>query len=220
MGMKMNQRLLSHRILRSAMAVSLASAMILPALAGKERKRDKSHGNSAIRIENFGRVNDHIYRGGQPEGDDYRQLAALGVKTILDLRGDVERDSKFESERAGLRYINLPMKSKEYPQSDTATRFLEIVNNQANWPVYVHCAGGRHRTGSMIAVYRMVMDHWTVDQAYNEMKRYDFYTSWGHSCYKDYVYDYYRDLSRQPNRLVPATSETHFGGNVQPNPQI
>ena len=86
---------------------------------------------------------------------------------------------------------------KEYPQADAAQRFLEIVNDQTNWPVYVHCAGGRHRTGSMIAVYRMTVDHWTLDQAYAEMKKYDFYTSGGHGCYKDYVNDYYRDLQAQ-----------------------
>ena len=48
----------------------------------------------------------------------------------------------------------------------------------------------------MIAVYRMSMDNWTVNQAYNEMKDYDFYTSWGHGCYKDYVFDYSRDIAR------------------------
>jgi tyrosine-protein phosphatase SIW14 len=215
--MKMNQRLLSRQILWSAMAVLLALTMILPAVAGKDRKRETARGNATVDIENFGQVNDHIYRGGQPKGGNYRQLAVLGVKTILDLRGDAEQDSKAESESAGLRYINLPMKPKRYPQGDTATRFLEIVNNQANWPVYVHCAGGRHRTGAMLAVYRMTMDQWTVDQAYNEMKKYDFYTSWGHGCYKDFVYDYYRDLSRQPSRLVKSASETVSGGPAQRN---
>jgi protein tyrosine/serine phosphatase len=148
----------------------------------------------AAEIENFGKVNDHFYRGSQPEGRNYEQLAALGVKTIVDLREETDREERASAERAGLRYINLPMKDKSYPQAGAAPRFLEVVNNQANWPIYVHCAGGRHRTGVMTAVYRMSVDGWNIEQAYREMKQFDFYTSWGHGCYKDYVYDYYRDL--------------------------
>jgi protein tyrosine/serine phosphatase len=167
--------------------------MIVPAFAKKDRKRNAARGAAAVTIDNFGQVNDHIYRGGQPKGVHYRQLVVLGIKTVLDLRGDAEPDSKTDAEQAGLQYINLPLEPKRYPQAYAATRFLEIVNEQANWPVFVHCAGGRHRTGAMIAVYRMAMDHWTVDQAYKEMKQYDFYTFGGHGCFKEYVYDYSRN---------------------------
>jgi protein tyrosine/serine phosphatase len=176
--------------------------MIAPAFAKKDRKRNAARGNTAVTINNFGQVNDHIYRGGQPKGDQFRQLAVLGVKTVLDLRSDAEPDSKTETEQAGMQYINLPLEPKRYPQADAATRFLEVVNDQANWPVFVHCAGGRHRTGAMVAVYRMEMDHWTVNQAYNEMKQYDFYTSGGYGCFKEYVYDYSR------NKQLDVASES------------
>jgi protein tyrosine/serine phosphatase len=151
-----------------------------------------------VDIENFGKVNDHFYRGAQPKGRNFEQLAALGVKTVVDLRQDTESGARTDTERAGMRYINLPMKEKSYPTAETAVRFLETVNNKANWPVYVHCAGGRHRTGVMTAVYRMSVDGWDIDKAYKEMKQFDFYTSWGHGCYKDYVYDYYRELKARP----------------------
>jgi protein tyrosine/serine phosphatase len=82
---------------------------------------------------------------------------------------------------------------KRYPQPDAAQRFLEIVNDQSIWPVYVHCAGGRHRTGAMIAVYRITIDGWDMDRAYQEMKDYGFYTRLGHGCYRDYVNNYYRN---------------------------
>jgi hypothetical protein len=59
----------------------------------------------------------------------------------------------------------------------------------------------------MTAVYRMSVDGWGIDRAYQEMKRYDFSTSWGHGAYKDYVYDYYRDLQAQAQRqrIAPAS---------------
>jgi len=188
--------------------IALICAITLTASAIPDHKRAAGD-RAAVDIENFGKVNDHFYRGAQPKGRNYEQLSTLGIKTIVDLREDARDDARSATERAGMRYINLPMKEKSYPQADTATRFLQIVNDQANWPVFVHCAGGRHRTGVMTAVYRMAVDGWGVDQAYQEMKRYDFSTSWGHGCYKDYVFDYYHDLQAQSlrQRIAPTRSD-------------
>src|SRR5262245_65166769 len=107
----------------------------LTAFAGTNPKQEITQGSAPATVENFGQVNDHIYRGGQPNRDSYRQLAAIGIKTVVDLRGDSERDSRALVEGAGLRYINLPMAPKLYPQPDAAQHFLEIVNDQSNWPV-------------------------------------------------------------------------------------
>jgi len=192
----------------AATAGALICAITLTASAIPDHKRTAGD-RASVDIENFGKVNDHFYRGAQPKGRNYEQLAALGIKTIVDLREDAKDDARSATERAGMRYFNLPMKEKSYPQAETAARFLQIVNDQANWPVFVHCAGGRHRTGVMTAVYRMAVDGWGVDQAYQEMKRYDFSTSWGHGCYKDYVFDYYRDLQAQSQkqRIAPTRSD-------------
>jgi uncharacterized protein (TIGR01244 family) len=191
----------------AATAAALICAITLTAGAIPGHKRTAGD-HVGVDIENFGKVNDHFYRGAQPKGRNYEQLAALGIKTIVDLRDDAEDDARSATERAGMSYINLPMREKSYPQADTAERFLTIVNDQANWPVFVHCAGGRHRTGVMTAIYRMAVDGWGIDQAYREMKQYDFSTSWGHGCYKDYVYDYYRDLlaQSQRQRIAPTRS--------------
>ena len=41
-----------------------------------------------------------------------------------------------------------------------------------------------------VAVYRFNVNHWTYDQAYAEMKDYDFYTRFGHGDLKTFVGDY------------------------------
>ena len=71
--------------------------------------------------------------------------------------------------------------------------FLNVVNDPVNWPVYVHCKGGRHRTGHMTAIYRITHDGWTADQAYEEMKKYDFNDSifGGPSGQKKFVFEFY-----------------------------
>ena len=96
----MKQRSHVYQIFQFAMVIALACSMIVPAFAKKDRKRNAALGNAAVTINNFGQVNDHIYRGGQPKDVEFRQLAVLGIKTVLDLRGDAEPDSKTEAEHA------------------------------------------------------------------------------------------------------------------------
>ena len=160
-----------------------------------EKANSKASG-SAVGVENFGQVTDFYYRGGQPRGDEYSQLATIGIKTIIDLRDDPKDYAKALTEQAGMKYINLPLNDKDYPPPDAASKFLSLVNDRENWPVYVHCAGGRHRTGAMTAVFRMTVQGWDAGRAYEEMKDYDFYTRFGHKDMKRFVFDYYRGLKQ------------------------
>lgn len=169
------------------------SATIISSASSGDKSSKKSS-DSEIEVNNFGKVTDFFYRGAQPKEDEYGQLASLGVKTIIDLRDDPKDYAEVTAKQLGLKYINLPMSDKDYPSSDAADKFLSVVNDKANQPVFVHCAGGRHRTGAMIAVFRMKMQGWNVEQAYEEMKDYDFYTRWGHKAMKKYVFNYYREL--------------------------
>src|SRR5262245_36903400 len=147
--------------------VSLTTA----SFASSEHNKGKnSQGEILCDVNNFGKVTDFYYRGAQPEKEEYSQLAKLGIKTIVDLRTDPKDFAKETAERAGLKYINMPMSDSSYPTADLAPKFLSIVNDQENWPVYVHCAGGRHRTGAMTAVFRMRMKGWDADGEDDMMK--------------------------------------------------
>ena len=78
------------------------------------------------------------------------------------------------AEALGMRYVNIPMIAKKYPTAEATETFLRVVNDPETGKFYVHCAGGRHRTGAMGAVYRFQFYNWTFDQVYKEMKQYDF----------------------------------------------
>ena len=152
---------------------------------------------STIRIDNFGRINANYYRGAQPSGRDYADLAALGVKTLIDLTSDdAEANERAMVETAGMKYFQIPMTTHESPTPAKLDQFLRIVNDPASQPVYVHCVGGRHRTGVMTAVYRMTQDGWTADQAFKEMKQYKFGADFLHSEFKEFVYGYHADVAR------------------------
>jgi protein tyrosine/serine phosphatase len=226
--MSRNGKLDNRRQVSSTAAKTPALLLIiLVALAlgviSYARPKDKAHSKangSAVNVENFGQVADFYYRGAQPRGEEYNQLAAIGIKTIIDLRDDPKDYARALTEQAGMKYINLPLDDKGYPPPDTASKFLSLVNDSENWPVYVHCAGGRHRTGAMTAVFRMTVQGWDAGRAYEEMKDYDFYTRFGHKSMKQYVFDYYRGLKQAENiteMLNPASKAKGAAGDEQGN---
>src|SRR2546423_100604 len=180
--MRINRRL--SRAVSAASALVLALAVLSVAQPGTDRR------SANLRIKNFGQVDKHLYRGAQPQGRDYADLAVLGVKTVIDLQQDGEAGEQQEVEDAGMKFYRIPMSDKSWPSPEKAEQFLKLVNDPANQPVFFHCHGGRHRTGAMTAIYRLTHDKWTADQAYGEMKQYEFESGFVHGALKDYVYDY------------------------------
>jgi len=168
-------------------AVTLATALLL---AGSASAETNNNALAKIRIKNFGRINDHYFRGAQPESRDYPDLAAIGVRTVIDLTYDGRADEQRLVERSGMNFYRIPMTTSDRPSDAAVTQFLKLVNDSANWPVYVHCQGGRHRTGVMTAIYRMTQDRWSADRAYQEMKQYRFEGFPGHPVLKSFVYDF------------------------------
>lgn len=81
------------------------------------------------------------------------------------------------------------------PTAAQLAQFLSLVNDPASQPVYVHCVGGRHRTGVMTASYRMTHEGWTADQAFKEMKQCTFGADFLHPEFKSFVYGYRPDTS-------------------------
>ena len=159
------------------------------------------------RIDNFAQVNERYFRGAQPEGRDYADLAALGVKTVINLIGDSDLDGAEQSmvEKQGMHYVHIPMSTRTAPTAKQLETFLSLVNDAASQPVYVHCVGGRHRTGVMTAVYRMTKDGLSGEQAFKEMKQFDFGPDFLHPEFKKFVYGY-----QAPKAAVAAN-----GGNQQ-----
>ena len=145
---------------------------------------------AAIHIDNFGQVNDHYYRGARPEGNDFHALATLGVKTLIDLAEEGDRAEEANAKAAGMHFVRIPMSTRKAPSAETIAQFLALVNDPANQPVYVHCIGGRHRTGVMTAIYRMTVDGWNASRAWSEVKQYKYGAEFLHPEFKDFISTY------------------------------
>lgn len=128
-------------------------------------------------LPNFYKVSDALYRGAQPTAEGMRQLKMLGIKTVVNLRS-------FHSDRDEIAdnnfiYEHIYMKPW-HPEDKEAVRFLKIVTDKSKTPVFVHCQRGADRTGVMCAIYRIVVQDWSKQQAIEEMTKggFGFHTAW------------------------------------------
>jgi protein tyrosine phosphatase (PTP) superfamily phosphohydrolase (DUF442 family) len=81
-----------------------------------------------VKIKNFGQMDDRFYRGARPKEEDHKALAALGIKTVIDLTDNSKEYEQPAVEAAGLRYINIPMVDKSYPSMAQVNEFLKVVD--------------------------------------------------------------------------------------------
>jgi protein tyrosine/serine phosphatase len=174
---------------------ALLALVTILSLAAVASAQENSTTN--VTIKNFGQMDDRFYRGAQPKEKEFKELAQLGIHTIIDLRDDPESYEKPMVESLGMTYVHIPMIAKKYPAPEALDLFFKTVNDPNTGKFFVHCAGGRHRTGVMGAVYRFRFYNWDFEQVYKEMKQYDFYTRWGHSAFKEFVEDYYAQIQQQ-----------------------
>jgi len=177
----------------AALTVALSlSTYPAPAAAGEHNAAHTAPSSALekIRIDNFGKINDRYYRGAQPKGHDFADLAAVGIKTVIDLADEGDPAEEANARAAGMHFLRIPMTTHIAPGPDVIARFLTVVNDPANQPVYVHCIGGRHRTGVMTAIYRMTVEGWKPAQAFAEMKQYKFGADFLHQEFRDFVMDF------------------------------
>jgi len=128
-------------------------------------------------LPNAWRVTDGFLRGAQPGPEGFAQLRELGVTTVLNLR-------TFHSDRdlcaaAGLDYVKVSVQAWESEQEEVLD-VLAMLTDAERQPVFLHCQHGADRTGTMAALYRMVVQGWSREQAIEEMTRggYGFHSIW------------------------------------------
>jgi protein tyrosine phosphatase (PTP) superfamily phosphohydrolase (DUF442 family) len=184
------------RWLKQSLLSVCALAMLAATVCGAETGEPRDPA-----LPNFHQVNANLYRGAQPKPGGLKQLFALGVKTIINLRDtdDATRAEEREAHALGLRYYNIPLPSNSRPKPVQVEHVLALINAPENFPVFVHCHHGADRTGTIIACYRIANEHWAYKEARAEAKRYGLH--WTQRGMKDFIKDFARDHAPP---LLPA----------------
>ena len=159
-------------VMSRSIRVSLLATALLAVLPGCAGIRPQIHPDvSGQALFHFFQVDDGFYRGGQPTDEGFRELKAMGVKTIVNLRAEGRAARQHERklvESLGMRWVSLPMRMYWRPSRTQVKAFLEVALDPDQQPVFVHCRQGEDRTGSLAAIYRIVKQGWTPQAAYDE----------------------------------------------------
>ena len=168
-------------------------------------------------VANFGQVTEHYFRGGELTTRGIENLAALGIRTIIDLRDDAEPEEAETCKRLGITYYNFPLDQYETPDQATVDKIFQIIR-EAKEPVFVHCSGGKHRAGTLCALYRMKHQGWSAERAWKEQQAYGFGPPEEHPKLFLYAYGDTRvakRLRQEPDRQ--QTDRQQANGQAQGN---
>jgi len=149
-------------------ALLCVMAGVSPAQESTNRPAQWAQKLEVAGIKNCYQVTTNLYRGAQPTAEGMKHLQTLGVRTIISLRA--LHSDKDELAGTGLKSVRLKMEPW-HTDEDEAVLFLKAATDTNNLPVFVHCQRGADRTGTMCAMYRIVVCGWTKEQALDEMKQ-------------------------------------------------
>jgi len=150
------------------------SAMVAAAQPATNRPADWAQPLVRPGISNFYQVTTNLFRGAQPTAEGMKQLKAMGIKTVVNLRSF--HSDKDEVQGTGLKSVRFEVKPW-HAEDEDVIGFLKVMTDTNNFPVFVHCQRGADRTGMMCAMYRIVDCGWTKEQAIEEMKAGGFHFS-------------------------------------------
>lgn len=159
-------------------------------------------------VEHFGKIEDGLYRSGQIYADTITDLKILGIKTVVSFNDDqkkAEEENRF-LKTAGINFYWMPWQAFDQPQDEMVDQVLVLMSDPKLKPMLIHCQRGSDRTGLMSAAYRIAKENWTLEQALQEMRQYDFHEfQFGHL--KQYLYDFYQKQGHGvPQKMNPTES--------------
>ena len=121
---------------------------------------------------NLHQLDDNVWRSNQPSPRQIKNLAANGIKTVVNLRGPSRWGSyileKEACEQYGVQFINHRMYSRRMPT------YKELLKTQAMFesldkPVLFHCKSGADRAGMCSALYLLMVKKAPIEEAIKQL---------------------------------------------------
>jgi hypothetical protein len=163
-----------------------------------------------------------VYRAGQMTADGFAEAVdRFHLRYIINLQdeypdpdvrlcalgGGTIKESEL-CDRLGVRYLFLPpdlISRRLVPgrRPEAIDRLLQVLDDPASYPVLLHCRAGLHRTGVMVAVYRMEYEGWSRRAALEELRANGF-GEWESQAGNDYIMQYILTFRRGLRQDAPA----------------
>ena len=142
-------------------------------------KRPTQWGNLLNTKSNFYKISEMVYRSEQPNAELIPLLKENKIDIVIDLRN--RNKDKTVLANQPFQQVHIPINTWAIDRNDLLAVMQTIQKaEQNNQKVLVHCYHGSDRTGGSIAMYRIIFQNWSTDDALNEMKHggYGFHPIW------------------------------------------
>jgi protein tyrosine/serine phosphatase len=128
-------------------------------------------------VPNLHRLTPTLYRSEQPTALGMKNLEKLGIRTVINLRAF--NDDGDEMRGTALRAVHVPVHTWHLETEDIVAVMRELRRPE-NGPFLIHCQHGADRTGLMSAMYRMLEQNWSADDALQELVEggYGYHSMW------------------------------------------
>ena len=120
-----------------------------------------------------------VYRSEQPNAELIPLLKENKIDIVINLRN--RNKDKTVLANQPFQQVHIPINTWAIDRNDLLAVMQTIQKaEQNNQKVLVHCYHGSDRTGGSIAMYRIIFQNWSTDDALNEMKHggYGFHPIW------------------------------------------
>ena len=128
-------------------------------------------------VSNLHRIAPMLYRSEQPTALGMKNLEKLGIRTVINLRrfnddGDEVKGTSLRTERVKILTWRI--------DDEHVVEVMRILRKTENGPFLIHCQHGADRTGLMSAMYRILEEGWTAEDALKELVDggYGYHSMW------------------------------------------
>lgn len=130
------------------------------------------HGIFRLAYLNQHQVTAELWRAAQPAPHQLKRFAAAGGRTVITLRGGREHGAwpleKEACARYGLTLEEFTLRSREAPDRESLLALPGFLARIA-YPALVHCKSGADRAGFFAALYLMLREGRTVEEALKQL---------------------------------------------------
>ncbi|MEI7685899.1 MAG: tyrosine-protein phosphatase [Planctomycetota bacterium] len=127
-----------------------------------------------------------LYRSAQLTIPGLQRLVYdYGIKTVVCLRDGTKANDQAEEKYCrenSIQFVRIPPRSWSLRDDGSAAveqgldAFREVMKDEKNHPILLHCFAGTHRTGAYVAIYRMDFQGWSNERAMNELRTLGYVT--------------------------------------------
>ncbi len=157
---------------------TLPTARCTPAIAPQGRPANWAQSIKLEGVPNLHRIGDNLYRSAQPTAEGFKNLEKeCGIRTVINFRQSGEDDDEAQGTSIQLKLVEIytgGIKDKH------VVEVMRMLKQQGDGPFLIHCKHGADRTGLMSAMYRVLFESWSAEDARTEMLEggYGYHSFW------------------------------------------